>query len=198
MAQDTNNQNNGKDKEVKLTKSDIRLLEAKILSKYNELFRVGEKPIKSSKQIKFNDLVKLANGGVNGLQDTLNKLLVAGTFKKISSWKCFNLSNEIAVALQPHFKDVKIDESILDNRIEILGNKVLTILNEELYNPPLDLDGSKIKLIHVVNAFNVKGIPFPSLKSHSIGKIDKFAINQLPEKAIEVLEKALKNDKGDK
>ena len=184
-----NNNGKGKETEKKISKVDIEILKIAITNEYNTHFRKDDKPLNVG-NIKWNNLNQLKDK-VQGLDGTIKSIVTDDLIGNFSSWKLSNLSEEIAERLIKHFNIQGIDLG-LDGKREQLAKIIVNTINN-VYNTEWDKTARQIKLIDVLDVYNLKGKDLPSIKNlETTLRPTKAKVSDLSDKAVERLLNDLK------
>lgn len=169
--------------EAKFSKVDNEILKLAIVKEYNDTYRKGEVPLKD---INWNGLAKLKEGNEN-LKKAMTNLLIDDAINP-SSFKVNKMSIEVGEALKDSFNTNGIDLGV-EGKKEQLAKQTITLLNA-VYNGAIkeDATSKQVKLIDIIDLFNVKGLDFPNLKNlDTTVRVSKNRIANLSETAIDKL-----------
>ena len=176
-----NNNGKGKETEKKISKVDIEILKIAITNEYNTHFRKDDKPLNVG-NIKWNNLNQLKDK-VQGLDGTIKSIVTDDLIGNFSSWKLSNLSEEIAERLNKHFDTKGIDLG-LNGKKEQVAKIIVNTINS-VYNTEWDKTSKQIKVIDLLDVYNLKGKDLPNLKNLEMTlRPTKAKISDLSEKAI--------------
>ena len=169
------------------TRVDNEILKLAIVKKYNDIFRKDDTP---SKDINWNGLAKLKEGN-ESLKKAMTDLLINDKVNP-SNFKVSKMSVEVGEALNSSFDTKGIDLGT-DGKREQLAKQVMTNLNS-VYKEAIkeNATSKQVKLVDVVDLYNLKGLTFPNLKElETTIRVSKAKISDLSEKALNKITKDL-------